>query len=403
MAGIPVVGARIGGIADLVDDGRTRTALRSHVAGRAGGGAAALIENPDRWNAWPSSRATRPRVKSIAEDAREWEADVCRRAPAPRAPPDTRRERAARCRSCCRRATARPRSRALLDAIARQRVDFPFEIVAVDSASTDGTADLLRGRVDRLIGIRCRRLRSRSDPQPRHRAGARRAGRPAGAGCGAGVGLLAGRADGAAPRGRPNRRHVRAAAAPARRQPRHAPLPRALSASSDAARTIAVADARRARGARSDGAARALHVRQRLLVHQAIGLAPASVPADADRRGHRVGEGGAAGGLSARVRPGGGGHPFARSVGALRVRPDVRAAPPACTNCSGCARFRRFRFWRARSLRRWWCICGARRRRPGLDGSGRAIALAFAWPLGQYLGALSAVRGWKPLSRSRMV
>ena len=32
----------------------------------------------------------------------------------------------------------------------------------------------------------------------------------------------------------------------------------------------------------------------------------------------------------------------------------------------------------------------------------RAIALAFAWPLGQYLGALSAVRGWKPF-RSRMV
>src|SRR2546426_67669 len=31
----------------------------------------------------------------------------------------------------------------------------------------------------------------------------------------------------------------------------------------------------------------------------------------------------------------------------------------------------------------------------------RAIALAFAWPLGQYLGALSAMRGWKPF-RSRM-
>ena len=42
---------------------------------------------------------------------------------------------------------------AVLDAIARQRVDFPFEIVAVDSSSTDGTADLLRGRVDRLIAI----------------------------------------------------------------------------------------------------------------------------------------------------------------------------------------------------------------------------------------------------------
>jgi rhamnosyltransferase len=42
---------------------------------------------------------------------------------------------------------------AVLDSIARQRVDFPFEVIAVDSASNDGTADLLRGRVDRLIGI----------------------------------------------------------------------------------------------------------------------------------------------------------------------------------------------------------------------------------------------------------
>jgi rhamnosyltransferase len=42
---------------------------------------------------------------------------------------------------------------AVLDAIARQRVDFPFELIAIDSASTDGTADLLRRRVDHLISI----------------------------------------------------------------------------------------------------------------------------------------------------------------------------------------------------------------------------------------------------------
>jgi GT2 family glycosyltransferase len=34
--------------------------------------------------------------------------------------------------------------------------------------------------------------------------------------------------------------------------------------------------------------------------------------------------------------------------------------------------------------------------------SGRAVALAYAWPLAQYLGALSASRGWQP-KRSRMV
>jgi glycosyltransferase involved in cell wall biosynthesis len=42
---------------------------------------------------------------------------------------------------------------ALLDAIARQRVDFPVEVVAIDCASTDGTSNLLRGRVDRLVPI----------------------------------------------------------------------------------------------------------------------------------------------------------------------------------------------------------------------------------------------------------
>ena len=42
---------------------------------------------------------------------------------------------------------------AVFEAIMRQRVEFPFEIVAVDSGSSDGTADWLHGRADRLISI----------------------------------------------------------------------------------------------------------------------------------------------------------------------------------------------------------------------------------------------------------
>jgi len=42
---------------------------------------------------------------------------------------------------------------ALVDALSRQRVDFSFEVVAIDSGSTDGSAELLRGRADRLIAI----------------------------------------------------------------------------------------------------------------------------------------------------------------------------------------------------------------------------------------------------------
>jgi rhamnosyltransferase len=42
----------------------------------------------------------------------------------------------------------------VLEAVAGQRIDLPFEIVAVDSESSDGTPDWLAGRVQRLLTIR---------------------------------------------------------------------------------------------------------------------------------------------------------------------------------------------------------------------------------------------------------
>ena len=71
MAGIPVVGARIGGIADLVENGRNGLLYDPTSPGELEAMLRGLIENPDRLC---GLAAALPRVKSIAEDAREWEA-----------------------------------------------------------------------------------------------------------------------------------------------------------------------------------------------------------------------------------------------------------------------------------------------------------------------------------------
>ena len=82
MAGIPVVGARIGGIADLVDDGRTGLLYDPSSPAELEAALRRLIENPEHLKELAGLARTLPRVKSIAEDAQEWEAvyaDVLRR------------------------------------------------------------------------------------------------------------------------------------------------------------------------------------------------------------------------------------------------------------------------------------------------------------------------------------
>jgi glycosyltransferase involved in cell wall biosynthesis len=82
MAGIPVVGARIGGISDLIDDGGSGLLYDPTSPPELEAVLRCLIENPERLHELAGPAGTPPRVKSIDEDAREWEAtydDVLRR------------------------------------------------------------------------------------------------------------------------------------------------------------------------------------------------------------------------------------------------------------------------------------------------------------------------------------
>ena len=82
MAGIPVVGARTGGIADLVEQGRTGLLYDSTSPVQLRSALRSLIENPEQMAALGGHVRSAPRVKAMADDAREWEetyADVVRR------------------------------------------------------------------------------------------------------------------------------------------------------------------------------------------------------------------------------------------------------------------------------------------------------------------------------------
>ena len=69
-SGVPVVGANIGGISDLIADGRGGCLFDPGSADSLAAVLQSLIDDPARVSAWG---AQLPDVKSIADDAREWE------------------------------------------------------------------------------------------------------------------------------------------------------------------------------------------------------------------------------------------------------------------------------------------------------------------------------------------
>lgn len=283
---------------------------------------------------------------------------------------------------------------ALLDVISRQRIDFPFEIIAVDSASSDGTADLLRGRADRLISISADAF----DHGLTRNLGIEQAG-------GELIVLLV---QDALPASDTWLARLTApliadeglAGAFARQLPR--PDAPALTrhylagwvASSDVARTIAVAN-----GAEL-GALDPMAQLDRCAFDNVCSCIRRSIWRQ---------------------------HPFRRTA----IAEDIEwakevllaghrlAYAPAAMVIHSHDRSARYEFTRTYLLHRRLYELFRLRTIPTLpllaraiasslpvhlrcQKNMRAIALAFAWPLGQYLGALSAARGWRPL-RSRMV
>jgi glycosyltransferase involved in cell wall biosynthesis len=72
MAGVPVVASRIGGIADLVEDGRTGLLYDPNAAGALGQSLRSLIDSPQRLAALSLGVQTRTRVRSMTDDADAW-------------------------------------------------------------------------------------------------------------------------------------------------------------------------------------------------------------------------------------------------------------------------------------------------------------------------------------------
>lgn len=72
MAGVPVIGARIGGIADLVVHGRTGLLYEPTSPGELQAALRGLIEDPRSLSGLAAQVSAETHVKSMADDAREW-------------------------------------------------------------------------------------------------------------------------------------------------------------------------------------------------------------------------------------------------------------------------------------------------------------------------------------------
>jgi glycosyltransferase involved in cell wall biosynthesis len=283
---------------------------------------------------------------------------------------------------------------AVLDAIGRQQIDGPIEVIAVDSGSTDGSVDLLTARVDRVIAIA---------PDAFDHGATRNVGVEA-----AGADLVVLLVQDAVPA---NERWLASLVAPlaadaavagtfARQIPRTdaSPIARHYLASwigaSEAPRTVKIA---------SEAAFDALSPSERLRcctfdnvcscirrsVWQRHPFRPTAIAEDVEWAREVL--------LA--------GHTLAYVPDAVVVHSHDRSARYEFMRTFLLHR-RLFELFGLRTVPTLPSLARAVASSAGVhlrrDRSARALALAVAWPLGQYLGGLSAVRGWAPV-RSRMV
>lgn len=283
---------------------------------------------------------------------------------------------------------------AVLDAIARQRVDAPFEIVAIDSSSTDGTVELLRPRVERLISIAADRF---DHGLTRNRAVEETTGE-----------LVVLMAQDALPASEswlsaltaPFLSDSRLAGTFARQQAR--PDAGAITrhylarwiASSNVPRTFAIEDA---------AAFSALTPRTRLdccAFDNVCSCIRRTVWSEHPFRSTSIGED-----LEWAREVLLSGHRLAFVPEAEVIHSHDRSASYEFTRTLLLHR-RLYELFGLRSIPTLpdlaRAVASSFELHWRLERSARALALAVAWPLGQYLGALSAVRGWKPF-RSRTV
>jgi rhamnosyltransferase len=284
---------------------------------------------------------------------------------------------------------------AVLDAISRQRADFSFEVIAVDSSSTDGTADLLRRRCDRLISIAAEAF----DHGLTRNLGIEQAR-------GELIVLLVQDALPAsdswlASLTAPLLADTRLAGTFARQLPRPDASPLARSyherwiASSAVARTVAVTD--RAELDALDPAAQL----ERCAFDNVCSCIRRSVWAEHPFKQTPIGED-----IEWAREVLGAGYRLAYVPAAEVIHSHDRSARYELVRTYVLHR-RLYELFRLRTIPSLPLL--ARAIASSLDVhwrcqpfSGRAVAFAFAWPLGQYFGALSAIKGWK-LNRSRMV